>query len=125
MCDGSASDAFRVMKELHQLLIAEKLYDDAKEYWTKVFNKHGEKSSWEGMLHLKLVIMRCRHYRQGDFCCALPCDIGCSVFFPPNVYFCSHSARFAIIAVQLLIVRKVFAVLYAHSLRLTTNVGKS
>ena len=81
MCDGSASDAFRVMKELHQLLIAEKLYDDAKEYWTKVFNKHGEKSSWEGMLHPKLVIMRCRHYRQGDFCCALSCDIGCSEFF--------------------------------------------
>ena len=57
MCDGTASDAFRVMKELHQLLLAEKLFDDAKEYWTKVFSKHGEKASWEGERLLVVVTL--------------------------------------------------------------------
>ncbi|KAF0289805.1 General transcription factor 3C polypeptide 3 [Amphibalanus amphitrite] len=57
MCDGSAGDAFRVMKELHQLLMADKLYDDAKEYWAKVFDKHGDKANWEDThVYLELLL---------------------------------------------------------------------
>ena len=60
VCDSSASDAFRAMKELHQMLMAEKLYNDAKEYWTKVFDKHGEKASWEGESRTKLTSLQYR-----------------------------------------------------------------
>lgn len=50
MIQVSAADAFRVMKELHHLLLSFKLLDDAKEYWSKVFAAHGMAASWEGKL---------------------------------------------------------------------------
>ncbi|XP_037070809.1 general transcription factor 3C polypeptide 3-like [Pollicipes pollicipes] len=57
MCDVSAGDAFRAMKELHHLLMHLDMMEDAKEYWTKVFDKHGDKSSWEDThLYLELLL---------------------------------------------------------------------